>query len=635
MFNKDYFVISSTDKVDFDTYFSNYKNFISNAIKNNVYTSYESYLTDSDEASKFLDPIVNKYSLLSSIKKTDGVSEMYEYMMEQFQDFFGPLMQSVEYYEFIKSLETHDDYDVLSKEKMIKGFEKNGLNLSIEAQKQLNDNNKESMKLSIAFSNNIVNSKKEWKYILDQNLLNLSEQDLSYFTKENDQYVLYYKDNDFYKIMEESENIELKKVIFNALNYPASPNSSFDNTPLLRQILSLRQKNSELFGKDNFSSLVLEDRMAKNPETVEKFLHKIHNHVYDLGVKENKELIDFSKKTLGMSVIEPYNRTMVSTKFKEHKFNYKNDSERDYFQIQRVFDGCFDLATKIFGFEFKLANNVFELPYSDTVCYEVFDNNKSKGYLLIDLYERENKGPGAWVSGLQAATWTDQALVSLVCNFNKKEDGLNIGEIHTFLHEMGHALHHFSSVVKYSGQAGTNGVARDAVEIPSQMLEQFAYNKDFLLELSSHKDTQEKITEDLVDNLIAMKNYMIGMHYIRQIGFGLFDISLHTQDVVDVVAHYKNMINKLSPVPVREDSYFPNTFGHIFAGGYASGYYGYLWADIYSIDAYLFIKEDLTRAKKFKNEFLAHGSSKEPAELYQNFRESEVDMESFLNYYDI
>lgn len=638
MINKNYFVINDTDKEDFDNHFSNYKKELMLILESKKAFDYEEFSKISDSLFEPVDLIMNKYGLLDNIKKSKHVTELSEYMMEQVQDFFSPLMQNKDYFGFIKTLKVNDFYDEVSKTKSIKSFEKNGLSLSESDQEKLNNNSKEAMKLSILYSDNIVNSKKEWLYHLTEELKNtLTEKELSYFEKSDEGFILKYKDNDFSKILQESSNRELKKIVYDAINYPASSKSSYDNTPLLSKILELRKQRSEILGKGFFTNLVLEDRMAKKPENVTEFLSKMHTVMYPLAVSENEQLLAYGKDVLGFDDIQPYDRSYISTKYKEEKFNYINDSERKYFKVDVAYKGCFELAEKLFGFTFIKRDDVFKLPYEDTDCYEVLDGGVSRGFMIVDLYERPDKIPGAWVSGIEAPTTSSLGIISLNCNFNKKDIGLNLGEINTLLHELGHALHLFSSIVKYSGQSGTNGIAWDAVEIPSQMLEQFSYDRDFVKSLSWNEEEQSQIPDSLLDSLIDMKNYMIGTHYVRQIGFGLFDINIHNgfDSSKDITEYYKELINSLSPVAVREDTSFPNTFSHIFAGGYASGYYGYMWADIYSIDAYLHIKDNIENALKFKNEFLRHGSSKEALDLYLNFRGQEVQTDKFLNYYNV
>lgn len=638
MINKNYFVINEKDKDNFDHFFNIYKNELMNIIKENNQKDFESFSQTIDVLIEPVEAILNKYSLLDNIKKSKEVSELYEYMNEQLQDFFSPLMQNKDYYELIKKLNVKDFYDNVAKDKILKAFEKKGFLLSEIEREKLNENSKLLMKKTMLFSDNIVNSKKEWVYVLTEDLkTTLNDKELSYFDQQGNELILKYKDNDFNKILQESSNSNFKKIIYDAINYPASPNSNYDNTQLLNGILNLRKERANILGKSNFSKLVLEDRMAKESDNVIDFLTKMHDVMYPVSVKEHDTLIEYAENVLKFKNIQPYDYAYVSTKYKESKFNYINDSERVYFNVDVVYKGCFDLAEKLFGFTFKKNNNIFKLPYEDTDCYEVFNNGVLRGYMIVDLYERSDKIQGAWVSGLEIPTDDKLGIISLNCNFNKNEIGLNIGEINTLLHELGHALHNFSSIVKYSSQGGVNGIAWDAVEIPSQMLEQFAYDKDFIKKISWDNKTNQPIPDQLLNSLIEMKNYRIGSHYVRQICFGLFDINIHNDfdNSKNISEYYKELTNQLSPVKAREDSYFPNTFTHVFAGGYASGYYGYMWADIYSIDAYLHIKEDLMNAIKFKTEFLAHGSSKEALELYNNFRGEAVQTEKFLNYYNL
>lgn len=637
MYSKDYFVVKATDKADFDKFLSDYKVQMEDLYMNNKEITVQEFMDLERSFGKNLTEIFNKYSYLSNVQNTDEVNGNYEYMIGEYQKYSNPLSQNRDYYEFIKSLTPEDAIDSKIKKDYLKSFEDNGFNLSVQDQEKLNALKEELSKESIKYGNNILNSKKEWSYVLTDDIKSqLSDVDLKEFKEENGVLTLKYNANAMHDLIVKSKSSDFRKIIYDAMKYPASKKSNFDNTEVAKRILQLKQAIANILGYKNYTEATLEDRMANSYEKVTGFLKNIEEKIKPLAKKESKELDAFIEKEFDIKTANKWDRSFYSNIKYEQDLNYIRDAERPYFPTARVFDAVFNLVQDIFGFTFVKDTETFKLPYEDSECYKVYENGVLRSYLLVDLYENPLKSGGAWVSRLVGVTNDTVGVVSLCCNFNKKDVGLNVGEVNTFLHEMGHAVHNFSAKVKYSDMSGTAGMARDAVEIPSQMLEQFAYDKEFLKEVSSHVENGEKIPEDILNSIDQMKNYSIGSHYARQLVFALFDINIHHDFAGDIFEYYQELANKILANPVDQDTNFVNTFSHIFDGGYSAGYYGYMWADIYSIDAYQYVREDVkTNALKFKTEFLEKGSSIEPENLYRNFRGQEVSVKNFLDYYNI
>jgi oligopeptidase A len=487
------------------------------------------------------------------------------------------------------------------------------------------------------FSKNLIDSKKEWSYTLTPEVkVTLSEKDLESFKEIDGELVMKFNQNAMGDIMVKSPSDELKQIIYEASGYPGSPRSNFDNTEVTKNILSLKQQIAAIMGYKSYTEMALEDRMAPTYDVVTNFLGRIKEKMQPLAKVEYEALNQFAKNEFGVDTIPKWNRGFYGNIKKEKLLNYEFNMERPYFNKDRVFEGVFNLVEKLFGFTFVKDTEAFDLPYEDSECFKVYEGDVLKARLIVDMYERELKGSGAWVSCLSGVTLDEVGLVSLCCNINKKDIGMDIDEIVTFLHEMGHAVHHFSSKVQYSDMAGTSGMARDAVEIPSQMLEQFAYDPEFLMSVSGHVETGEKIPQVMLNSIIASKNYNVGSMYARQLVLATFDINLYNTFEGDITDFYKSIANEILPSKVDDDTSFPNTFGHIFAGGYSAGYYGYMWADIYSVDAFMHVIEDKEKnAIKFKKEFLEKGSSVEPLKLYDNFRGQEVSIDNFLSYYGV
>jgi peptidyl-dipeptidase Dcp len=637
MFDKNYFVTDKKDKKNFDRSFNVYKHWLLALVKETRNLSIKEYIKLVNDKSKVVDDIENKYSLLSNIKKTDDVLSLSKYMSQVQTEFFSPLSQSKDYYDFIESLVTENELEVEIKSRYLKSFENSGFNLPVDKQAELNKLKEELNLETIKYSENIIKSKKEWKRNVPESILNvLSEKELSYLIETDGKKYLIFNQNTLHDILSESKIDWLRKAAYEALKYPASAISNYDNTETTKTILRLKKNISSILGYEYFTELALDKRMATSYEEITGFLSKIEDKVKHLAKQESDALNEFALKEFNLEKINKWDRSFYGTIKKEKLLNYKYKMECPYFPEKVVFKGVFDLITELFGFTFEKDTETFILPYDDTECYKVYDNDKFKAYLIVDMYERPEKEQGAWVSTLEPVLKDKPGLISLCCNINKNEVGLDIGSINTLLHEMGHAIHNFSSDSEYSNFAGTNSFSRDAVEIPSQMLEQFAYNRDFIKSMSSHYETQEKIPDSMVDSIIQSKNYNIGSHYSRQLVFALFDINLYHDFDGDILEYYKKLSNSILPIEVDEDTNFPNTFSHIFSGGYSAGYYGYMWADIYSVDAYLHLLEKpKENALRFKNEFLKKGSSLLPKELYQNFKKEDVNINDFFRYYNV
>lgn len=639
MFDKNYFVVCQSDKGVFDNAYQEYKNWFSDFIKVSRGLNVKDYDDLVDEKSKTIDLMFNKYGLLSNIKNTDEVSDMYKHMINVHNEFSLPLGQNKDYYELNLSLTTKNELEEEIKSLKMKSFEISGFNLPVESQEKLNKLKKELSDISIDYSENIIKSKKDFKHKISKDFYDkLTESEKQTSKMFDDEYYIVYNQNVFYDIMTNSENRELREIVFNAQKYPASKLSDFDNTEVTKRILEVKKEIASLIGYENYTDFALDRRMAKSYEDIKTFLESIREKVVPLAKQDNDDLNDFVLKNNNIEVLENWDRAFYANVKKEKQLNYKYKSECDYFPLEKVYSGVFNLVSELFGFRFELDKDTFVLPYKDTDCYKVYEGDKLKAYLIVDMYERDDKGSGAWVSSVEPVLSDRPGIVSLCCNINKMNKGVDLSEINTFLHEMGHAIHHFSSNSDYNSFSGTNGFARDAVEIPSQMLEQFAYNEDFLLNISSHVETNEKLPNSILKSLLKSKNYNIGSHYARQLVFALFDIEIYSNHIEDIFEFYKTLNNSILPNKITEDDFvnFPNQFGHIFSGGYSSGYYGYMWADIFSVDAYLHIlKNPKENAMKFKNEFLSKGSSIKPSELYKRFKEDDVNISDFFDYYKV
>lgn len=440
-----------------------------------------------------------------------------------------------------------------------------------------------------------------------------------------------------------ADNRDLREKIWKAFGDRAY-NGEFDNCDTILKTLNLKNERATLLGYKNHADFVLEQRMAKTPETAINFLEKLLTAYKPAATKELEDLKNFAKKEGFTAEFMPWDASYYSEKLKQKLFDYSSEELRPYFPLQNVLDGVFDHFTKLFGLSFKPASNIPTWD-KDVTAYEVRDdkNNKFVGLLYADFFPRSGKKPGAWKTsyrdqGLYNGTMKEP-IIAIVCNFTKptkdKPSLLSFDEVTTLFHEMGHAIHALLSDVTYPSLAGTS-VLWDFVELPSQVQENWAYKKETLDMFAGHYETGEKIPVELIEKVNKAKNFMGGMGGLRQVSFALMDLRYHSTDpskITDVAAFEDEATEDTRLFP-RLAGPMSTSFSHIFAGGYAAGYYSYKWAEVLDADTFeLFEEEGLYNqniAQKYKNEVLSRGGSEDPQILYNRFRGRDADPDALL-----
>ena len=417
----------------------------------------------------------------------------------------------------------------------------------------------------------------------------------------------------------------------------------YDNCANILKIVSLKDERAKILGYKNHAEYVLEKRMAKNPENVMAFLKKMLETYKPAAQKDLAALKAFAQKSGFADEIMPWDVAYYSEKLKESLFHFSEEDFRPYFPLETVLKGTFEHFSKLFGITFKAAK--YPVYHEDVVTYEVTDNNTGEfmGLFYADFYPRKGKKHGAWMT-----SYRDQGLhmegikrpiIAIVCNFTKptKEAPslLTHDEVKTLFHEMGHAMHGMLSNVTYSSHAGTN-VLWDFVELPSQVQENWVYTKETLDLLSGQYNTGEKSPTELIDKLIAAKNFFVGWMGLRQTNMGMLDMAWHTADPKTIMdaPTFEDAATKDAALFPRYAGPTSTSFNHIFGGGYSAGYYSYKWAEVLDADTFEFFEQkglyDSETAQKYKNEILAKGGSEDPSVLYRNFRGRDADPEALL-----
>jgi len=431
--------------------------------------------------------------------------------------------------------------------------------------------------------------------------------------------------------------------------YMASASKSFkgdenDNQTIVKQLVNLRRERANILGYNTHADYVLENRMAENPNIVFSFLNDLLNKAKPFAQKELKELKDYAKKRDGLSKLEAWDLSYYSEKLKKEKFSVDDEALKPYFQLEKVTQGVFDTALKLFKIKFEKRNDI-ETYHDDVEVYEVLDlENQHVGLFYADFFPRPGKRSGAWMTSFREQSNVDNVNkrphVSIVCNFTKPTQSapslLTFNEVTTLFHEFGHALHGLLADTTYGSLSGTS-VHWDFVELPSQIMENWCYEKECLDMFATHYQTGEKIPEEFINKIKESASFQEGMQTCRQISFGMLDMKWHTlsSEFTGLVSDFEiEAMKDATLIPKVNGTNMSCSFSHIFAGGYSSGYYSYKWAEVLDADAFeLFLEKGIFNQKvatKFKNTVLSKGGTINPMKLFKEFRGSEPKVDALL-----
>lgn len=447
----------------------------------------------------------------------------------------------------------------------------------------------------------------------------------------------------YFPLMTYLDNRDIREKTWRAFSSKAY-GDDFDNSDNVLKIVTLRDEKAKLLGYDTHADYVLERRMAKSPNNVISFLENLRDAYKPAAEEELKELQKFANENGFDGDLKPWDVGYYSEKMKQKLFDYSSEELRPYFPLANVLNGVFEHFSRLFALKFTPAENI-PTWHKDVTAYEVRhrDTNDFIGVLYADFFPREGKKSGAWKTsyrdqGLHGGE-VKQPIVAIVCNFTKPTKDapslLSFGEVTTLFHEMGHATHALLSNVTYSSHAGTS-VLWDFVELPSQAQENWAYKKETLDLFAAHYETGEKIPEELIEKVNKAKNFMVGIGGLRQVSFGLMDMRWHTADPASIkdVAEFEDQATEDTRLFPRYAGPMSTSFSHIFAGGYAAGYYSYKWAEVLDADTFELFEErglyDKETAQNYIDNILSRGGSESPEVLYKRFRGRDADPDALL-----
>jgi len=536
-------------------------------------------------------------------------------------------------------------------EKTYKSFARNGANLSNEDKEKMRLISRELSELNLRFNDNVLAETNGWYlHITDEKELSGLPQSAidaarqSARGKDLEGWVITLDAPSFVPFMRYADNRELRQKVFMAYSRRACQDNEYNNTAVLTRIANLRLERARLLGYESHADFVLEETMARSAAVVNDFLKQLSDASLPAAREELAEVEEFTRSTGFHDEISRWDWSYYAEKLRQARYDFDEELTRPYFQLEKVTRGIFDLTHKLWGLTYKPIHDV-PVYHKDVVVYEVFDADGSfLSLLYLDFFPREGKSGGAWMTSFREQFRKNgedyRPQVSLVCNFSKPTDSkpslLTFNEFTTYLHEFGHALHGMMSDVIYPDLSGTS-VYRDFVELPSQILENWAVEKEFLDMFAVHYQTGEPIPAELVEKIIQTRRFHAGYAAARQLSFGLNDMAWHS--ITEPVTTDPETFERLAMESVQLFSWINGTlmsasFSHIFAGGYAAGYYGYKWAEVLDADAFQLFRQngifDAATAKSFREHILSKGGSEHPMTLYVKFRGKEPSIEALL-----
>ena len=632
------------------------------AIKAQTHTDWANTVEKLTDITERVGRIWSVVSHLNSVVDTPELRAVYNELMPEITIFFTEIGQDIELYNRFKIIKNSAEFDTLSPAQQTKlnhdlrDFVLSGAELPPEQQAELAQLQTEGAQLGAKFAQNIQDATDAFGIYFDDAvpLAGIPEDSIAMFaaaaqSEGKTGYKIGLQIPHYLAVIQYADNRELREQIYRAYVTRASELSDegkFDNTANVEQTLANALKTAKLLGFKNYAELSLATKMADTPEQVLNFLHDLARRAKPFAEKDFAEIKAFARESLNIEDPQSWDLSYAAEKLRQAKYAFSETEVKKYFPISKVLAGLFAQIKKLYGIE--LAEKTVPVWHKDVRYFELKQDGQTIGGVYMDLYAREGKRGGAWMDGYKSRRrFTDGTLqlptAYLVCNFpppvGDKEARLSHDEIITLFHETGHGLHHLLTQVDEVGVSGINGVEWDAVELPSQFMENFVWEYDVLAQMSSHEETGAVLPKELFDKMHAAKNFQRGMFLVRQMEFALFDMEIYHQEDEGRLKEWPQILGKVrQEVAVTQPpayNRFALSFSHIFAGGYSAGYYSYAWAEVLSADAYAAFEESDNVAetgRRFWEEILAVGGSRSAAESFKAFRGREPSLDALLRH---
>ena len=607
-------------------------------IENKTYTNFVKPLEMMEERlGHFFTPL----SHLNSVNNSEKTQDIYTQALPIITEYSTKLSQNLDIYNAYKKIQQNEKLDDEQKrvlELNIQNFELSGANLDEKTKQRLQEINLKESELSNNFSQNLLDATNAYSYIIEdeKDIEGLPKSDIQNAKFEEDgvtKYKFTLQMPSYIAYMTYGKNQKIREELYKAYVTRAPQNGK-----IIEELLALKDEEAKLLGFCNYAELSLATKMAKDEKTVLNFLDDLLQNSKAQAKEELKEVQELSDKPL-----QSFDSAYFSELLKKKKYEIDEEEYRPYFEQTQVINGMFDFLNKLFGIEFKKVDE--KLWDEKATSYDVYVDAKLKARLYLDLEARESKRGGAWMHNFQTHCTDEDGVEQLasafiVCNFPPSSEEnpslLRHDDVVTLFHEMGHTIHHLLSDVKESEVSGVNGVEWDAVEFPSQFLENFAYEPQVLKMFASHHETKEIISDEMIQKLVDSKNFLSASSMLRQLEFSIFDFKLHTgvyseDEVQNILDNIREQTALIKPPSYNK---FQNGFAHIFAGGYSAGYYSYKWAEVLSADAFFSVVDEgifnSQTAKKYLEIILSSGGSKSMEVLFKELMDRDVEPTSLL-----
>ncbi|WP_429140469.1 oligopeptidase A [Aeromonas allosaccharophila] len=628
--------------------------------------TWDSLIAPLEEVNDRLSRIWSPVSHLNSVLNSEALREAHDAclpLLSEFQTYVG---QHEGLYQAYLALSQSDDFPLLSGaqrkeiQNTLRDFRLSGIGLPAEAQQRYGEIQARLSELASRFSNNVLDATQGWhKLVADEaelaglpdsvraaarQMAELKGKEGWLFTLDIPSYL---------PVMMYSDNRELRAEMYEAFTTRASdqgPNAGkWDNSAIMSELLTLRRELAQLLGFANYAELSLATKMADKTEQVVRFLTDLAAKSLPQGKAELEEIRAFAAEQHGQSELAAWDLAYYAEKLKQHKFSISDEQLRPYFPASKVVKGLFEVVKRVFGMKVRERLGI-DTWHPDVRFYDIFDaEDELRGSFYLDLYAREHKQGGAWMDVCLGRRYRQDGSLQkpvayLTCNFNGPVDGkpalFTHNEVVTLFHEFGHGIHHMLTRIDVAGVAGINGVAWDAVELPSQFLENWCWESEALAFISGHYETGEPLPADLLEKMLTARNFQAAMQMLRQLEFALFDFRLHQEfdpanpaQLPALLDEVRSQVAVMTPPAFNR---FQHSFSHIFAGGYAAGYYSYKWAEVLSADAFSRFEEEgifnPATGQSFLKNILEKGGSKEPMELFRAFRGREPKVDALLRH---
>ena len=595
---------------------------------------------------------------MNAVCNSKELRESYEYAVTKLTDYYTKLGQNKDLYNLYKQIQNHElnAEQAQAIKKAIVRFEQSGVNLDESKRKRLQEISQELAQLTTKFENNVLDATMDWLYTTndEKELKGLSQNTIESAINKakqkniSEKYALGIDIPTYLAVLQQADNRNLREKFYQAYCTRASKeadNKNFDNDDNIEKILKLRAEKSQILGFDNYAENSLFTKMAESPTQVLELLNNLLQKSLPQAKKELNELRRFAEDAGLVDALQPWDTAYYSEKLKKAKFDFTEEELREYFPLERVLEGLFKILNKIYNLEIT-ENRNYTKYVAEQQTFDFFKDGEYIGSIICDFFARDNKRGGAWMDGSRTAFikldgLAQKPVAYVNCNFMPpSKDGANLthSDVVTLFHEFGHALHHILSRVTIASISGTNGVEWDAVELPSQFMENFCWCEEGLALISGSRDGKA-LSNKQIDKLVGTRHFQSALMMVRQLEFAIFDMNIHYKKLTtatEVQNELDSIRERVNLLKTPNYNRFQNGFSHIFAGGYAAGYYSYKWAEILSSDVFSRFENEGILSNKVGNDLLENiiskGSSRDAMDNFVAFMGRKPNEEALLRH---